>query len=288
MKRADRKIPRASKEQVLRAADLKAAEVRFVVANYYWSQEARKRADMQLRHIGDKETQEGILSYWGDSMSGLEQDMEKQLASFCDGHPVGRWLRSIHGIGPVISAGLLGYVDIERAQTAGAIWRFAGLDPSCKWEKGQKRPFCRTMKQITWHAGQCFMKTYNSDKSYYGKLYKKRKLELEQANDAGAFAERAKVFVVNSADAKATLAKGKLPAFNIDAQARRYAVKLFLSHFHAVYYWHHFGRIPAFPFAVDIMGHAHDIRVPNSSMFPGFAKSYYGAEINDMPWISNA
>lgn len=58
---------------------------------------------------------------------------------------------SIHGIGPVISAGLLAHIDIHRAVTVGHIWRFAGLDPSVKWLKKTKRPWNAGLKVLCCH-----------------------------------------------------------------------------------------------------------------------------------------
>lgn len=281
MKRADHKIPRLSKEQVLLAKNLSLPGVRMTVSNYYRAQAGRKQADMQLRHLGDRPDPGGILEHYSNTMAHLEADMEKELLVFARNHPVGKWLLAIHGIGPVITAGMLAYVNIEIAQTAGQIWRFAGLDPAVKWERGQKRPWCAAMKQIMWHAGQCFMRSHTSDKSYYGKLYKEKKNELEAKNEARHWAERCKTFVTQSADVKKCLADGKLPPFIIDAMARRWAVKIFISHFHAVYYWSHWKKAPPKPYAIAILGHAHEIRIPNTAMFPGLAKSYYGAEFSD-------
>jgi hypothetical protein len=148
-----------------------------------------------------------------------------------------------------------------------------------KWEKGQKRPFNAELKQICWHAGQCFMKQSNDPDCYYGRLYRERKrIEIEK-NESGAFAERAKTFKVSEGATKAVkdkLKEGRLPDFNIDARARRYAVKIFLSHLHAIWYWSHYNQPPPKPYAIQILGHAHEIRVPLTEMFPGFDAAYYG------------
>jgi hypothetical protein len=50
---------------------------------------------------------------------------------------------------------------------------------------------------------------------------------------------------------------GRLPPGQIDARARRYAVKLFLSHLHEVWYKAHFGKAPPLPYPIAILGHAH-------------------------------
>ena len=60
-----------------------------------------------------------------------------------------------------------------------------------------------------------------------------------------------------------------MPDFNIDARARRYAVKIFLSHLHAVMYWEEYKKAPPKPFAIQHLGHAHEIEIPMMEMFPG-------------------
>lgn len=274
-----------SKEQVLSVANLTEAEVRFIVTNYYDAQDARKRGDMQMRHLGDKgdpTTDEAspakILSWWTDRQADIEKDILKSLKAFAESRPVGRWMLAQHGIGPVIAAGLLAHIDIEKAPTAGHIWRFAGLDPTCIWKKGEKRPFNAQLKQICWHAGQCFKRQWTHADCFYGHLYGTKKKELVARNESGFYAERAKVFVTKSADVRKTLAEGKLPANNIDAQATRFATKIFLSHMHAVMYWNRYGKAPPKPFAISILGHAHEIAIPELAMFPGLSDAYYGRD----------
>ncbi len=284
MKRAPADIPKISKEQVLEASKLSAPEARFLVSNYYDAQDARKRADMQLRHLGEKNEYESdlksdpgsMLAYTASVQAQMEKNVLKALEAYAGGSRVGQWILAQYGVGPVIAAGLLAHVDIERAPTVGHIWRFAGLDPTCEWKKGEKRPFNPKLKQICWHAGQCFKRTYTAADSYYGKLYAEKKKIIVARNESGEFAERAKTFFTKSADVKKTLKTGKLPAGNLDSQAARFAVKIFLSHMHAVWFWDKYKRSPPHPFAIAILGHGHEIRVPMTDMFPGFEQAYYG------------
>ena len=50
-----------------------------------------------------------------------------------------------------------------------------------------------------------------------------------------------------------------LPPGQIDARARRYAAKIFLSHVHHVMYVNHYGELPPKPFAIAFLNHAHTI-----------------------------
>lgn len=261
-------------EKVLEAQNLSAAELRLLVANYYQAQEMRKRSDMQLRHIGDKEPL-WISSYMAEAFS----DIEKQIAKALDGVLVGSvvaWIRAQRGIGPVITAGLMAHIDINKAPTVGHIWRFAGLDPTLEWKKGEKRPYNADLKQICWHLGQCLMKQSNDPDCFYGKLYRQRKQFEIQRNEAGGNAERAKTFKVSAGATKPVknkLKDGKLPDFNIDARARRYAVKIFLSHLHAVWHFDHFKRHAPLPFVIEHGGHAHVIEIPHADLVPGFVET---------------
>jgi hypothetical protein len=274
MKRAP-SVPRAGREVVLDAHKLSNAEARLVVASYYDAQEMRKRADMQIRHLGDKEMPK-ILQYTADANAVIENEVKKALLRYSEATPVGEWCLSHVGIGPVITAGLLAHLDIEKAPTAGHFWSFAGLNPAMKWEKGEKRPYNAALKQLTYHMGECFKRTSGNDDAFYGRLYRERKELLVERNDAGHNAERAKVFYTRSAEVRKTLKLGKLPAGNLDRQACNFVAKIFLSHLHGVMYFDRYKKAPPKPFAVSILGHAHEIVIPNHEMFAGLARAYYG------------
>ena len=271
MKRT-RKYPLSS-EKILQAENLSAIELRLLVSNYYQAQEMRKRMDLQVRHLGDRQPLQ-ITTFAAEAFADIEQQIAKALDKLT-ADPVALWLKSQRGIGPVITAGLLAHIDISKAPTAGHIWSFAGLNPEMKWEKGEKRPYNAELKQLTWHAGQCFLKQSNDPDCFYGKLYREKKKEYEARNERGGFAGKAKEYKgVTDKGNKQLLTDGKVPKAYIDACARRYAVKIFLSHLHAVMYWDHFKKAPPKPFAISILGHAHEIEIPHADMFDGFAEAY--------------
>lgn len=238
-------------------------QVRHLINLYYIMQEQRKRTQNQLRSIL-KEGEEGdLIRLISDTTADAEAAIKKAMDDYTDSHPVGRWLKAHVGIGPVISAGLVAHIDIEKAPTAGHIWAFAGLDPTKKWEKGQKRPFNAALKLLCWHAGQSFMKLSEHPDCYYGHLYKERKQYEVQRNESGGNKDRATALISKystTTDAYKHLKAGKLPPAQIDAMARRWAVKIFLSHLHQEWYKFHFGKPAPAPFAIAILGHGHEIK----------------------------
>ena len=55
---------------------------------------------------------------------------------------------------------------------------------------------------------------------------------------------------------------GHLPPAQIDARARRYAVKLFLVHFHERWYEMEFGKPAPLSYPIAHMGHTHVVHPP--------------------------
>lgn len=293
-------------------------EARFLVDAYYAMQDRRIASDGQVRAATADEEPHRTTEFFAAQNRALENMIKSALNAWTDSSDLGQWLKSISGIGPVIAAGIMAHVDIEKAPTAGHIWRYAGLDPTVTWEKGQKRPWNADLKVICWKAGESFVKVQSSKKDIYGKVYAARKdfeaarnetvkklkkppgedemftvKHLTPANwenggtEIGARAHEIKTvagesfgwFVGGNAESAAKVlgtkrigkdtdafkaySIGLLPPGHLHARAKRYAVKLFLAHFHEVAYELHFNEKPPLPYPIAQLGHTHLIPAPN-------------------------
>ena len=201
----------------------------------------------------------------------LEDFIKNALKAYVDSDPIGRWCTSIMGIGPVIAAGLLSYIDIDRCQTAGCIWSYAGISGNEVKKKGEKFNYSPKFKTLCWKIGQSFIKTSNNPKDIYGHLYKEKKAFYVEKNNNGGFAERAKEELATKKITKdsalyKTLESGKLSDAHINAMASRFAVKIFLSHLFEVWYEYHNGEKPPKPFVEAHLGHVHIIGAPNREL----------------------
>ena len=252
-------ITKLTKDLKAAAAQMSDGEARFLVDYYYIAQEDRKRSTNQVRALDESKEPNAVIGWLADQSEGLEEQIKKALDVYTKNHMMGSWMRQIVGIGPVISAGLLAHIDIEKAPTVGHIWRYAGLDPTSKWEKGQKRPWNAGLKTLCWKAGQSFMKFSGRDDCYYGHIYRERKNFVYRDWE---LAEQLKEKVGKNTEAYKHFSNGLLPPGQIDARARRYAVKLFLSHLHGAWYETHFGTKPPLPYPIAHMGHVHFIPSP--------------------------
>lgn len=296
-------ILRPTRDAVAAAASLDENEIRFLVDSYYQLQDYRKASGNQIRSIdqgADTGTGHATLDWLEVQLNTMENQIKRALAAYAAAHPMGAWLDQVYGVGPVISAGLLAHLSVQpwkcrhpslgrvidgkrvhscsdhlpctpecgrvTIPTVGHWWRFAGMDPTLAWGKGERRPWNAQLKTLCWKVGQSFMKFSGQPECFYGRIYRERKAYELARNEAGgntAAAEAGLARVGKTTDAHKHYAAGRLPPAQIDARARRYAVKLFLSHMHGAWYKLHFGTEPPLPYPVAHMGHAHVIESPH-------------------------
>jgi hypothetical protein len=282
---------------------LSKTEVRDLVDFYYQIQDNRKGTGSQIDSALDQEVPCEMLAWVHTSITNVEDTIRRALDEYTELQPISQWAKSIVGIGPVISAGLQANIDLDKAHTAGHIWRFAGLTPDIKWEKGQKRPFNLRFKVLCWKIGDSFMKHRQGD-DFYGRVYEKRK-QLEWTNNVqGKYADQAEASLTylkqnqpswpwaagcySGAQVRTLLEQGiepaklaekmermktragtaMLPPGRINLRAQRVAVKLFLSHWHEIAYELEKGRKPERPYAFVWLKpvHEHYLAPPNWPM----------------------
>lgn len=247
------------------AKTLSAQEARFLVDSYYTIQEYRKRTDNQIRALTESGEPCEVLKWFAENNRNLENQVKSALQVYVKHTVLGERLLSVMGIGPVISAGLMAHIDITRAPTAGHIWSFAGLNPEQEWKKGEKRPWNASLKTLCWKIGESFVKVSNREGATYGRIYQERKSIEQGKNAAGEFEEQADAVLKSKNIGKSTEAyqyylAGELPPAHIHARAKRYAVKLFLAHYHEVAYKLHYRRQPPLPYPIVHLGHVHHIK----------------------------
>lgn len=285
-------------------APITTSEARFLIDTFYLMQDQRIRANNQIKGLERAATKTASEADPHDAMDWthtqfhtLEQQVEKILTIFATSHPMWPFFEATLGVGPVLASGLLAHIDITQSPTAGHIWRFAGLDPTQKWDKKTKRPWNAALKKICWKIGDSFVKSSSNPRSYYGPLYRERKryewqrnLDGTNRDQAGAYLTQKKYASTTDAHAwysgqcdpdlaRSWLEQDKAPTAaacraqdgqgvpmltpaQIDMRARRYAVKLFLSHLQHCWWQHTYGTPPPHPYAISHLGHGHYLPPP--------------------------
>ncbi|MDZ4263779.1 MAG: transposase [Pseudomonadota bacterium] len=346
------------------AAELTDQEARYLVDTYYEVQKYRVAYGNQMKAIAKAQEPSVFFTWTAEQIKRLEADIRGALSIYSnsDKRVHGQWLRSVNGIGPVLAAGILAHIDINRAPTVSHIYSFAGLDPMARWLKEAEaaplvdqviqgrahlteidaaevalaldkkpenylalvsnlrgdrvsitrhdlvraatwRPWNGRLKTLCWKVGESFVKTQNNKGDEYGRLYRIRKahdmalnLRGEYQGQAGASLTVKKygrdteayawysgqVSVQGARDylhALAIYVKGQpvpkvarvpegegqpmLPPARIQRRAARYAVKIFLGHYHHVAYETAFGQPPPRPYPIDQLQRGNYFQPPN-------------------------
>lgn len=254
-------LDRLSRDLRTSAVNLTINEVRYLVNLYFTMQENRKSMSLRSIALGKMKQPHEMIDFFGDNFAKLERTIKNALSAYMQktNHPAMAWLRTVSGVGPVIACGLFSEIKIERAHTAGSLWRYAGLDPTIVWNKGQKRPFNADLKLICYYAGEAFVKQGNFYRMHYA-VYRDY---MEKKNEHGDYAKLAQENALkfkwdeNTVPYKMAM-QGKLADSAIFAMSRRWVTKLFLAHLHAIWRKENGLHVPE-PYAVAHLGHAHII-----------------------------
>ena len=114
-------------------------ELRYLVDSYYQSQDDRITKDGQVRAInqgydGEDHQPPLALQWVAKNRRNEEEQIKKLLDVYTDNHPVGRWAKDTIGIGPVLAAALIAYMDIEKCKHSGQFLSYAGQnDQNVPW-----------------------------------------------------------------------------------------------------------------------------------------------------------
>lgn len=112
-------------------------QVRYLVDAYYQMQDARVAMENQARSLiqgydstvdGAKDAHPLAIQWTSKAFRNDEAQIHKMLDVYTDSIPMGRYLKSITGIGPVIAAGLLAYLNIDKVNHANQFISYAGLN----------------------------------------------------------------------------------------------------------------------------------------------------------------
>jgi Transposase IS116/IS110/IS902 family len=104
------------------------ATVRNMVEIYYDSQQFRMRTVSRLKKSSNDESFKEICEETIAVYLKQETRIAARLKTEMQSHIMSQWLYANYGIGPILAAGLVAYVDeIERFGTVSKLWKYAGM-----------------------------------------------------------------------------------------------------------------------------------------------------------------
>lgn len=170
-----------------------------------------------------------LIQRYADRFQAIEDEAAADIAEAVKDHLMWDWMQRVKGIGPGLAGCLFAHIDITRADSVSALWRYAGQGVTDgqrdKAIKGQKLPYNAELKRICYLIASSFMKCNSPYREEY--------------EEAKAFYQRTKT---------------DWTAGHIHNAATRKMTKLFLSHLWAE--WRTREGLPVRePYAMQVLGH---------------------------------
>ena len=221
------------------------------VTSYYDAQQVRialsnRIADLvREKHFTQAEADARFAPAF-DFLKKAEGVFAKDIQHQSKEHPIYPWLIDVRGIGPVLAGGLLALIgDIGRFDTVSKLWAYAGMHvidgKAPKLERGKRANWNSTLRTLCWKLGESFVKAGGQYRELYDAYKKRDRAKHPEKLNSGRKSRKGKAIWMYTDG-------------HIHARAKRYAVKILLSHLWE--YWRLFeGLAVREPYAIEVLGH---------------------------------
>lgn len=119
-----------------------------------------------------------ILAKWHERFEELEKEADKDIAALVGNIEIVKQLTALKGVGWLLAAKVVAMIDIERADTVSALWRYAGYGvvegARERPTKGEKLHYNIRLKTTLYLVATSFLRCgspyraiYDSSKAYY-------------------------------------------------------------------------------------------------------------------------
>lgn len=176
----------------------------------------RKATKSRIRALKEYELDVSDLKEVAETLTNKEKKLSKRLKKLVREEDIWDWLEKVKGIGEINTAGLIAKLNfIEKYETVSSLWKFCGLMPKNGFDEEDSnfenythyRQATKEERTLTaYDIGECFVR---NTECFYRKFYDLKKEEYLENRD---------------------WSDG-----HCHAAARRYAVKMFLSHLWSVW-----------------------------------------------------
>lgn len=181
-----------------------------------------------------------MIERWFVTFERLEKELDDDIRTLADDMPIVQRMIAVKGVGELLAVKVAAMIDIERADTVSALWKYAGYGVTNgerdRLQKGEKAPYNKRLKTTCYLVATSFMRA----SSPYRQIYDDAKTKYE-ARELG--------------ENPPGWTKG-----HIDNAAKRKMIKMWLSHLWQV--WREMEGLPVTePYIMGTNGH-HHMRTP--------------------------
>jgi len=207
-----------------------------------------RQSHLRLQDKDDPET-DALL----EKLKDTEEYIDDRVANILKGHPAYPWFSRVKGVGKENIGKVVGLVDIERASTISALWKFAGFSvengKSPKRQKGEKLTYNSQLRSMCWRLATSLLKAkgkfydyYCTQKDNYYEKYTQRGMSIVPATSLPKKNG-------NKVETEEIISEG-----HVHNQALRKMIKLFLACLWLE--WREAEGLPVTaPYAIDKLGH---------------------------------
>jgi len=132
----------------------------------------------------DTSTYKSYIEKWFTKFLEFEKDLDDSLSDIAEDFPIVERMCNVKGVGKMLAMKVVVMIDIEKANTISALWRYAGYGvvngEREKPVKGEKLHYNKRLKSTCYLVGASFIKS----NSPYRRIYDEAK-EYYQSNRPG-------------------------------------------------------------------------------------------------------
>lgn len=126
-----------------------------------------RQSHLQIDGRTDAET-DALL----EKLLGIEKYVDGRCADIIQSHPAYPWFSRVKGIGKENIGKVIGQIDINKASTISALWKFAGYAPvdghaAKRVKGGGKLEYNSQLRVMSWRLGSSLLRANGKFKDYY-------------------------------------------------------------------------------------------------------------------------
>ena len=190
----------------------------------------------------------GVLSFWEgqrDLLLAREGDIEGLVRNIVSDHLVWtNWAQDVKGVGPITLGLILGEIDINRAHSISALWRYSGYavinGQRQRPTKGQKLDYNRRLKTYVFRQMSSLMRAGGAYSELYYRFREEEEAKVAKNPDPNERADTTEESIVEERAIENEQPDGSEPSIpknkmHVHLRAIRRMAKVWLSHLWVVW-----------------------------------------------------
>lgn len=133
MTRRIKKLDKLGEDVRVAALDMTIPEARYVYKDYLGLQKFQQSTRGHVNQLKKDGVPNTAMKFIANNTEYIRRYQFREIFDiWTDKYPESRWVKSIHGLGPAVAAGLICYCDFDKAKSTSSFWYWAGLTPDSK------------------------------------------------------------------------------------------------------------------------------------------------------------